>query len=203
VVLVDPLEVPRMSLVSVGATNWAGGLDATRHLIELGHTDIAYIGGPAGSACDVARTHGYLAAMQQAGLHPDLSEVIHGPFTFEQGLSAGLEVLSRPVPPTAVFAASDVTAMGVMEAARTLGLSVPQQLSIVGFDNTLLAHTSSPRLTTVHQPVEEIGQTAVETILKLARGELLPSKRVELATHLIVRDSTDVPARRPGSAPAP
>lgn len=192
-VLVDPLEVPRMSLVSVGATNWAGGLDATRHLIELGHADIAYVGGPSGSACDVARTHGYQAAMQQSGLRIDLTEIMHGPFTFEHGLSAGLEVLSRSVRPTAIFAASDVTAMGVMEAARTLGISIPEQLSIVGFDDTLLAQTSSPRLTTVHQPVEEIGQTAVETVLKLARGEALPSKRVELATYLVIRDSTAPP----------
>lgn len=194
VVLVDPLEVPRMSLVSVGATNWAGGLEATRHLIDLGHTDIAYVGGPRGAACDVARTHGYHAAMQQAGLPTDLDEAVHGPFTFEQGLSAGLQVLQRTPRPTAIFAASDVAALGVMEAARTLGLSVPGQLSIVGFDNTLLASTSSPRLTTVHQPVEEIGQTAVETVQKLARGESLPSKRVELATHLVIRDSTAPPA---------
>ncbi|MFF2243329.1 LacI family DNA-binding transcriptional regulator [Arthrobacter sp. NPDC058130] len=198
-VLVDPLEVPRMSLVSVGATNWAGGMEATRHLIELGHVDIAYIGGPSGADCDVARTHGYQAAMQQAGLPIDLTEVVHGPFTFEQGLAAGTEVLGRPVPPTAIFAASDVTAMGVLEAARTLGISVPGQLSIVGFDNTLLAHTSSPRLTTIHQPVEEIGQTAVETVQKLARGEVLPSKRVELATHLVIRDSTAPPPSLGGS----
>ena len=194
VVLVDPIGVPRTSIVSVGATNWAGGLEATRHLIDLGHVDVAYIGGPADAACDVARTHGYYAAMQQAGLPIDLSEVVHGPFTFEQGLQVAVQILNRPTPPTAIFAASDVTAMGVMEAARTLGVAVPEELSIVGFDNTLLAQTSSPRLTTVHQPVEEIGRTAVETVQKLARGESLPSKRVELATHLVVRDSTAPPA---------
>jgi LacI family transcriptional regulator len=199
VVLVDPVEVPRLSLVSVGATNWAGGLEATSHLIELGHTDIAYIGGPHGAACDVARTHGYQAAMQQASLRIDLSEVHHGPFTFEHGLAAGLEVLSRSIPPTAIFAASDVTAMGVMEAARRVGANIPADLSLVGFDDTMLAHTSSPRLTTVHQPIEEIGQTAVQTLMKLARGESLPSKRVELATHLIVRDSTAPPRESPRS----
>ena len=195
VVLIDPLGLPRTSMVSVGATNWAGGLEATTHLIELGHTDIAYIGGPSIAACDVARTHGYHAAMQQAGLPIDLSEVLHGPFTFDHGLEAGVQILSRPVRPTAIFATSDVTAMGVMEAARTLGIAVPEQLSIVGFDNTMLASTSSPRLTTVHQPVEEIGRTAVETVQKMARGESLPSKRVELATYLVIRDSTAPPSR--------
>lgn len=192
-VLVDPLEVPHLRLVSVGATNWAGGMDATRHLIELGHTRIAYIGGPHAAACDIARVNGYRAALQQAGLSIDGSQVVHGPFTFEHGLAAALEILTGPEPPTAVFAASDVTAMGVMEAARTLGISVPGRLSIVGFDDTLLANTSSPRLTTIHQPVEAIGQAAVETVHRLARGETLPSKRVELATHLVVRDSTAPP----------
>ncbi len=192
-VLVDPLEVPKLSMVSVGATNWAGGLEATRHLISLGHRHIAYVGGPAGAACDVARTHGFQAAMQQEGLAVDLSAVVHGPFTFEHGLQAGLAILSQADRPTGIFAASDVTAMGVMEAARTLGIRIPQDLSIVGFDNTLLAQTSSPRLTTIHQPVEEIGETAVETVQKLARGDTLASKRVELATHLVVRDSCAPP----------
>ncbi len=193
VVLVDPIDVPRTTTVSVGATNWAGAMEATKHLIDLGHTDIAYIGGPALAACDVARTHGYSAAMYQAHLPIDLSEVVHGPFTFEHGLTEGRRILERAKRPTAIFAASDVTAMGVMEAARTLGISVPEELSIVGFDNTMLAQTSSPRLTTIHQPVEEIGRTAVETVQKLARGETLHSKRVELATHLVVRDSTAPP----------
>jgi LacI family transcriptional regulator len=192
-VFVDPIDVPRTNIVSVGATNWAGGVEATRHLIDLGHSDIAYIGGPNAAACDVARSYGFSAAMAQAGLPIDLTEVAHGPFTFEQGLAEGLRILGRSKRPSAIFAASDLTAMGVMEAARTLGISVPRELSIVGFDNTLLAEASSPRLTTIHQPVAEIGRTAVEIVQKLARGEVLHTKRVELATHLVIRDSTAPP----------
>jgi LacI family transcriptional regulator len=193
VVLVDPIDVPRTATVSVGATNWAGGVEATRHLVDLGHRNIAYVGGPRGAACDVARTHGYLAAMEQAGLRVELDEVVHGPFTFEQGLEAGLAVLSHPTRPTAIFAASDVTALGVLEAARRLGIAVPSQLSVIGFDDTVLAPSSAPPLTTVHQPIEAIGATAVSTILRLARGEVQHAKRVELATHLVVRASTAPP----------
>ncbi|TIH33090.1 LacI family transcriptional regulator [Subtercola vilae] len=195
VVLVDPIDVPRTATVSVGATNWAGGMEATQHLIDLGHENIAYIGGPTGAACDVARTHGYQAAMHQAGLPTNLAEIIHGPFTFEQGLEAGITILARPHRPTAIFAASDVAALGVMEAARRLGIAIPTQLSVVGFDNTMLAPSSAPPLTTIHQPVEEIGATAVATIFRLASGETQPTKRVELATHLVVRDSTAPPPR--------
>lgn len=197
VVLVDPIDVPRTATVSVGATNWAGGLEATRHLIDLGHRNIAYVGGPRGSACDVARTHGYLAAMEQAGLRVGLDEVLHGPFTFEHGLEAGLAVLSHPTRPTAIFAASDATALGVLEAARRLGIAVPNQLSVIGFDNTVLAPSSAPPLTTIHQHIEEIGVTAVPTILRLAKGEVQHAKRVELATHLVVRDSTAPPPTPP------
>lgn len=163
---------------------------------DLGHREIAYVGGPGGAACDVARTHGYLAAMEQAGLSVDLSEVLHGPFTFEHGLQAAQEILSRPDRPSAIFAASDVTALGVLETARRLGIAVPSELSVVGFDDTVLAPSSAPPLTTIHQPIEAIGATAVETILRIAMGEVLHTKRVELATHLVVRASTaPAPAR--------
>jgi LacI family transcriptional regulator len=196
VVLVDPIHLPRTNVVSVGATNWAGGMEATRHLLDLGHTEIAYLGGPSGSVVDIARMHGYAAAMQQAGIIVDIGAPAHGPFTFEHGREAGLRLLDRPDRPTAIFAGSDVTAMGVMEAARTLGISIPGRLSLVGFDDTMLAQTASPQLTTVHQPLEEIGRTAVETVLRLARGETLHAKRVELATHLVARGSTAEPAPR-------
>lgn len=196
VVLVDSIHVPRTSIFSVGATNWSGGMDATRHLLELGHTEIAYIGGPEGAGCDVARLHGFHAAVQQFGGKVNSRHATHGPFTFDQGLAAGLTVLDRADRPTAIFAGSDMTAMGVLEAARKLHIRVPDDLSVVGFDNTMIAQSSAPRLTTVHQPVQEIGRTAVETVIRLARGETLATQRVELATHLVIRDST-APPRSP------
>jgi LacI family transcriptional regulator len=189
-VLVDPIDVPRTSVASIGATNWAGAYAATKHLLELGHRRIAYLGGPLGAGCDIIRAHGWAAAMSEAGIIVDSSAVLREAYTFEHGLRAGTELLKQRSRPTAIFAGSDISAMGVLEAARQLGIAVPAQLSVVGFDDTVLASTSTPPLTTVHQPIADIGRLAVSTVLRLARGENLSTKRVELATDLVIRDST-------------
>ncbi len=193
-VLVDPIDVPRTSTPSIGATNWAGAYAATQHLIELGHRDIRYIGGPPGARCDTVRAHGWAAAMAEAGLTADAGSVLRHSYTFEHGLRAATDLLTAARRPTAIFAGSDASATGVLEAARRLGLSVPDDLSVVGFDDTLLAQMSAPPLTTVHQPIADIGRAAVSTVVRLARGDLLSTKRVEMSTHLVVRDSTAPPA---------
>lgn len=197
-VLVDPIDVPRTSTQSIGATNWAGAFSATQHLLELGHTRISYIGGPIGAYCDVVRSHGWAAAMSEAGLTVDAQTVPRAGYTFEHGFRATLELLASPVPPTAIFAGSDTTAMGALEAARVAGVRVPDELSVIGFDDTVLAQASTPPLTTVHQPIADIGRLAVQTLLRLARGEVFATKRVELSTHLVVRESTAPP---PADAP--
>jgi LacI family transcriptional regulator len=189
-VVVDPMDEPRPSVHSIGATNWAGGLSATRHLVGLGHRRIAYVGGPAGSPCDVARENGYLAALREAGVAADSTLTTHGPFTFEHGLSAGLSVLDRRDRPTAVFAGCDLIAVGLLEAARRLGIAVPDELSVIGFDDSGLAASSAPPLTTVHQPILEMGRAAVATLFRLAAADTAPVHRVELATQLVVRAST-------------
>lgn len=198
-VLVDPVDVPPTKFYSVGATNFTGGIDATKHLLDLGHTIIGYVGGHENADCNIARLHGYMAALNSASIITPMEFVSNGPFTYEHGLTAALDMLGSVDRPTAIFAASDVTALGVMEAARLLGLTVPEDLSIVSFDNTLLSQTSTPRLTAVDQPIVEIGRTAVDTIVRLARGEAPRANRVELATHLVVRDSTCPPKARESS----
>jgi LacI family transcriptional regulator len=192
-VLVDPIDVPRTETPSVGATNWAGAYSATKHLLELGHTKIRYIGGPPGAACDIVRAHGWAAAMAEAGIAVKLDDIPRAGFTFRHGLAAATALLTSDDRPTAIFAGSDISATGVLEAARRLGLQVPGDLSVVGFDDTVLAHTSAPPLTTVHQPIAEIGAAAVSILLRLSRGEIIPAKRVELATELVVRSSTGAP----------
>jgi len=189
-VLVDPIDVPRTSTPSIGATNWAGAYEATKHLLSLGHRRIDYIGGPPRAGCDVVRAHGWAAAMAEAGIRVDLEGVPRGAYTFEHGLESALALLSSGNAPTAIFAGSDISAMGVLEAARQLGVTVPDQLSVVGFDDTIVARTSTPPLTTVHQPIADIGRAAVSTLLRLSNGENLATKRVELSTHLVVRSST-------------
>jgi LacI family transcriptional regulator len=189
-VVVDPMNMPRAKVTSVGSTNFAGGLLATQHLLGLGHRRIGYIGGPKTAACNHARVHGYRAAMESGGA-PILPEyVTTGFFDYETGAAMGAFMLDLPEPPTAIFAGCDEIALGVIEAARTRGLSVPRDISLVGFDDTQLARMAAPPLTTVRQPLREIGGVALRTALRLAMGEVIESHHVELATALIVRGST-------------
>lgn len=195
-VVVDPIHLPRTNVTSVGSTNFAGGLAATQHLLGLGHRRIAYLGGPTSAACNQARMHGYRAAMEAHRVHVPDSYVRSGDFRFLDGIEGGTELLALPDPPTAVFAGCDETAAGLIEAARAGGLRIPEDLSIVGYDDTHVAQLTSPSLTTVRQPLQQMGRVALRTALRLANGERLESHHVELATELVVRQSTAPPSRR-------
>jgi LacI family transcriptional regulator len=197
VVVIDPLNLPSARVTSVGSTNFAGGMAATHHLLDLGHRKIAYLGGPTAAACNQARMHGYRGAMEAEGAPVPDEYVRTGRFSYEHGVGGGAVLLDLPRPPTAVFAGSDETALGVIEAARVRGLRVPEDLSVVGFDDTPVARLAAPPLTTVRQPLREMGAVAVRTALRLAAGEAVDSHHVELATELVVRQST---ARPPASA---
>ncbi|SDO74127.1 transcriptional regulator, LacI family [Nakamurella panacisegetis] len=197
-VVVDPLGMPLARLTSVGSTNFAGGLTATQHLLSLGHRRIGYLGGPKTAACNHAREHGFRAAMEGAGLDLLPEYVTTGAFSYETGVNTGGSMLDQAEPPTAIFAGSDEVALGVIEAARIRGLNVPRDLSIVGFDDTQLAHMAAPPLTTVRQPLREMGAVALRTALRLAAGETIESHHVELATSLIVRGSTAPPRSTSG-----
>jgi LacI family transcriptional regulator len=192
-VVIDPLELPNVDVTSVGSTNFAGGLSATQHLLDLGHRRIAFLGGHPGAACNEARMHGFRAALERVGvpLRPDYVRSSH--FMYVDGVTGGAAMLDLPEPPTAIFAASDEIAVGVMEAARARGLRIPDDLSIVGFDDTQLARMSSPPLTTVRQPLTEMARVAVRTALRLMAGETIESHHVELATELVLRGSTAAP----------
>jgi LacI family transcriptional regulator len=194
VVVIDPLNLPSAGVASVGSTNFAGGLLATQHLLDLGHRRIAYLGGPAAAACSQARLHGYRGAMEAAGATVPDGYVRTGRFSYEHGVAGGAALLDLPAPPTAVFAGSDETALGVIEAARGRGLRIPDDLSVVGFDDTPVARLAAPPLTTVRQPLREMGAVAVRTALRLAAGERVDSHHVELATELVARQSTAPPA---------
>lgn len=194
VVVIDPLNPPRSGLVSVGATNWAGAKAAVEHLIGLGHRRIAFLGGPDAAECSVARLHGYLAAMMSHDLPVEPGYVLPGTFRRDSGVGRAQALLSLPEPPTAIFAASDTIALGVLEEARNRGLHIPEDLSLVGFDGTDITEQSVPRLTSVAQPLQEMGRAALRSVLRLANGEVLESHHVELATELVVRESTAPPA---------
>lgn len=201
VAVIDPLNPPRRSgFVSIGATNWAGGKAAAEHLIELGHRRIGFVGGPEAAECSVARLHGYLAALRAQGIEVPNEYIVSGNFNRESGVRGARSLLSLPEPPTAIFAASDLTALGVLDESRRRGIRVPDELSLVGFDGTDITEQSVPRLTSVSQPLQEMGRSALRSILRLSDGEEIESLHVEFATTLVVRDSTAPPA---GGSPAP
>jgi LacI family transcriptional regulator len=199
-VVVDPSNVAQPDVTSVGSTNFAGGMAATQHLLSLGHRRIAYLGGPPTSGCTQARMNGFRGAMEAAGLPVPKDYIWLREFLYDDGLAGGAELLDLAEPPTAIFAGSDEVALGVMEAARARGLRVPEDLSIVGFDDTQVARLASPPLTTVRQPLREMGAVALRTALQLAAGEQIDSHHVELATRLIIRDSAAAPTRVPRAA---
>jgi len=189
-VIVDPAGDPSPDVPSVGSANWSGGLMATRHLIELGHRRIAAITGPEDMMCSLARVDGYRSAMNAAGLPIDPAWIRFGDFHPGGGEAHARTLLSMPEPPTAVFAGSDLQALGVIAAATAAGLSVPSDLSVVGYDDIALSRWLSPQLTTVHQPLRRMGEEATRLALRLAEGESVDTLRMDLATHLVVRGST-------------
>ncbi len=194
-VVVDPLSMPRRDVTSVGGTNFSGGLAATQHLLALGHVRIAYLGAPADFVFNQARMHGFRAALEGAGLSVPDGYIETSPhYDYDDGVLGGGALLDLPERPTAIFAVTDECAAGVIEAARSRGLRVPEDLSIVGFDDAPVARLLSPPLTTVRQPLRDMGRVALRTALRLAAGERLDSHHVELATELIVRSSTAAPS---------
>ncbi|GAB3689354.1 LacI family DNA-binding transcriptional regulator [Nocardiopsis oceani] len=189
-VVIDPVGIPDLTTPTIGATNWAGGLSATEHLIHLGHRRIAFVEGRPELWCSRARLDGYRAGLETAGLTVDPDLIAPAEFTYESGFRAGERLFDRDERPTAVFVSSDQMALGVYEALRQRGLRVPEDVSVVGFDDLPEARWSSPPLTTVRQPLADMGRLAVRTVQRLVQNETIESSRVELATGLIVRHST-------------
>ncbi|MDT0320619.1 LacI family DNA-binding transcriptional regulator [Streptomyces millisiae] len=192
-VVFDPTTELPDDVPFVGATNWSGGRAATRHLTGLGHRRVAMVGGPEDVLCCTARLDGYRSAMRGAGLQVDPDLVVHAPLTPEGGAAAARRLLAGADRPTAVFAANDLQALGVYQAAREAGLRIPDDLSVVGFDDLPVVAWVDPPLTTVHQPLTEMAAAATELALALGRGERAPQVGLEIATTLTVRQSTAPP----------
>lgn len=190
-VVVDPAGDPAPGVASVGSANWKGGMLAARHLLALGHRRIGMIGGPARMMCSRARLAGYRSAMDEAGVEVDESLVVAGDFERDSGLEWAQRLLVMPDRPTAIFAANDLMALGVYEAARLAGMSVPDDLSVVGYDDLSVAGWAGPPLTTVRQPLEDMGRQATQMVLDLDLTEQTP--RLDLATDLVIRGSTCQP----------
>ncbi|WP_425956928.1 LacI family DNA-binding transcriptional regulator [Xylanimonas sp. McL0601] len=193
-VMVDPVDTQHARMVSVASSNWAGSRAAASHLIELGHRRIAWIGGPDTSTAARDRFYGYQAALDAAGITVDPELVRTDQFDVAAGARHARDLLSTSAPPTAIMAADDEIAVGILATAHELGVRVPHQLSVIGFDDTPQAAWTTPPLTTVHQHLDGMGRMAVETALTMASGALPASRHTELGTTLALRDTTAAPA---------
>jgi LacI family transcriptional regulator len=194
-VVVDPrTPVPR-DIAAVSAAHFAGARNVTAHLTGLGHRRIGMIAGPHNWLAGQARLAGHASALAEAGaLHPaELTRA--GEPTTEFGYRAAGDLLDLPQRPTALACFNDKTAVGALAAAAERGLRVPADLSVTGFDDIDLAQATSPMLTTVRQPLAEMGRMAVSLLIRLLDGHQLEALHVELATDLIIRSST-APAPR-------
>src|SRR5918997_7112935 len=192
VALVDDRGESPAGVPSVGATNFAGGVAAMEHLLSLGQRRDAALRGPPYRSTR-ARIAGCRTALQEAGVALDPLLEMPGGFVPETGYEGARALLRAPSPPTAIFAGSDLQAMGVYRALYEMGLRIPDDVSVVGFDDLPLSGLLTPALTTVRQPVREMGAQATRMLLRIIAGKRLESPRVELATSLIVRESSAPP----------
>ena len=194
VVAVDPHTGPS-SLPSVHSDNLAGAITATRHLLELGHRRIAFLAGRPDLESARQREQGYCRALSDAGLPVDPNLIRVGDYELEMSQEPARQLLTLDDRPTAVFAANDLSAMQTMHVARTLGLAIPRDVSVVGFDNIPESALIEPPLTTIDQSIQEMGRRAVELLIAVIEGETGLAQQVTLPTRLVVRQSTGVPPR--------
>lgn len=172
---------------SVGATNRRGARDATDYLISLGHRRIGFITGNQEMGCARERLIGYREAICAAGITADPELVREGNFRKPLAYERAQELLALPEPPTAIFAANDISAFGVMDAVRDAGLRIPDHISVVGFDDIPDTRTTNPPLTTIRQPMQEMGRLATRMLFEFIANPRRDVERVELRTELIAR----------------
>ncbi len=194
-VVVDPREPPPDGIPCVAAMHAAGAKQATEHLLALGHRRIGAIAGMPGWYATEERLNGFRAALAASGILLDPELVVYSDWRIERGTEAARQLLALSDPPTAIFGFNDNVAVGALHAARERNLRVPEDLSIVGFDDTEHAVIVTPRLTSVRQPLAEMGRTGVSLLIRLIDGQRVDALRMELSTKLVVRESTAPPRR--------
>lgn len=195
---------PPPDAAAVSINDRQAAFDMTRHLLELGHTRIGFIVGDLIVTASRERLEGYRAALEAAGLPADETLVTQGLFTYRSGLDAADKLLERPDPPSAIFASNDDMAAATVAVAHRLGLDVPGDLTVCGFDDSAIATTIWPELTTIHQPIADMSRAAVEllaTLLRAQRNGQRDVRHVALDYTLIRRQSDAAPRRRPPAPP--
>ena len=180
-------EIP---VSTVCIDNVAAARDAVNHLLELGHQRIAYVNGPSESPLCEDRLQGYEQALKEAGLTVEPALIKQGDFTLASGYDCTAALLAAANPPTALFCANDEMAIGAMQACHAAGLSLPGDMSVVGFDDIGFAAYTHPRLTTVHQPRNRIGEQVMTMMLAMLAGNTPADSRIVLPHELVVRESS-------------
>ncbi|CAM4076474.1 LacI family DNA-binding transcriptional regulator [Kibdelosporangium persicum] len=189
-VVVDPRTPPPPDIAAVSAAHFSGARAVADHLIGLGHRDIGVIAGPDEWLAGDARLAGHRAALAQAGILLTPDRLRHIEPTTAEGRRAAAELLGLAPRPTAIVCFNDKVAVGTLQAARERGLRVPEDLSIAGFDDIDISQATDPPLTTVRQPLQEMGRIAVTQLMRVLDGHQPEALHIELATALVVRDST-------------
>lgn len=175
----------------VEISDYAAAREMTMKLIQLGHTSIGFVTGRQGTATTRRRLDGFLSAMKDANLTVPDNFILEGTYEYRSGLEAGESLLKLAQRPTAIFASNDEMAAGLIAAAHKSGLSVPEELSIAGFDDSVIATVVWPQLTTVRQPIKEMAAAAVNMVTKQCRGKTKDEATVrKLPIDLIMREST-------------
>lgn len=183
-------QLPDLDLPTIAIDNRKAGRLAVDHLIGLGHRSIAHITGPMNLVMSREREAGYLAALAEAGIEPQPQLIFHGNFHYSSGQAGVRALVGRGSAFTAVFAANDEMALGAVNELRSLGLRVPQDVSIVGFDDLVFAESSDPPLTTIRQPRRAIGTESMRMMIALLSGQSAGVERIEARVELIERAST-------------
>jgi LacI family transcriptional regulator len=186
IVSIDPL-MSDPHYPSVHATNYKGAVDAMQYLLNLGHQRIAHISGRAELESSNRRLKGYLDSLKKAGIEIDPALIAPGDYTTDTGAKAARELLSLRHPPTAIFASNDQTAIGVYQVAEEMGLRIPQDLSVIGFDN--ITESKYMGLTSIDQFISDMGFVATQMLIKLIHEEPLEPQTYRMQTQLVIRNS--------------
>ncbi len=193
VVVVDEPIAGLPPVSSVVMDDYAGGYQATSYLVALGHRRIAFVSGPAELGSVQERYRGYCDALRVGGIDAEGQVNLAGQFTEQFGMSALPHLLAAAEPPTAAFVASDYIALGVLSAAEVHGIRVPDDLSIVGFDDIRFSQYVRPRLTTIRSPVDRLAQQGVELLFERLQDPQAPARTQVLPVELVIRESAAAP----------